>query len=119
LRHTAAALVVVCQITACGGGARRYHAFSENTDRVRVGMAESEVRTIMGAPSRSPTGNVLVADCGQAAASALVYDFIQAGRFERWAASIIGSHPQLARFIVCLDAGHIVVKKDTQMIMID
>jgi outer membrane protein assembly factor BamE (lipoprotein component of BamABCDE complex) len=53
-RVTAVMLVVTSQMTACGDGARLYHAFREKTDRVRVGMAESEVRTIMGAPSNSP-----------------------------------------------------------------
>src|SRR5258705_12784022 len=64
LRQMLVALVVVGFTTACGDAVGR-HAFNEKTDRVRVGMAESEVRTIMGVPSSSPTGDVLVAECGQ------------------------------------------------------
>jgi hypothetical protein len=81
---------------------------------------EPEVWTIMGPPSSSPTGDVLVAECGQVgAASVLVYDFVPAGWFERWAATIIGSHPQIDRLIVCFDASHTVVKKDVLMVTID
>jgi hypothetical protein len=120
VRCATVALVAACLATACGDVAGRYHAFNEKTDRVRVGMAESEVRTIMGVPSSSPTGDVLVAECGQVgAASALVYDFVPNGWFERLSSRIIGSHPQITRLIVCVDSRHVVVKKDTHIVIVN
>ena len=120
VRRGTFALVTACLVTACGDVVGHYHAFNEKTDRVRVGMAESEARTIMGPPSSSPTGDVLVAECGQVgAASLLVYDFVPAGWVERLSARIIGSHPQIMRLIVCVDGRHVVVKKDTYMMIVD
>jgi hypothetical protein len=98
-------------ISGCGDGLQRYSEFTAKTGQIRPGMEEAAVRRVLGVPSATLTGAELAEQCeASGSASAIVYEFLHANGWQKLVNKMIGSNPQVTRFIVCIDSNHNVTK---------
>ena len=114
IRISAILVVTVLASSGCGN-VTDTPEWAEHATRIleiHPGMSESDVRMILGVPSKTLTGSALSTACGASgSSSAVVYDFVLATRLQKAVVKILReAEPPVSHFTVCMDPDDKVTK---------